>query len=245
MCGRYAYLLPPEAMQELFKLLKEVMLYPPRYNIAPTQPVMTIVEREGRRTAELFRWGFVPGWVKDPKDWPLLINARSETMSEKPAFRDALRNCRCVVPASGYYEWRKGPDGERRPFYITAADGETLAFAGLYATWAGPNGEEVDTVCIVTTDPNAEVSEVYDRMPAILRGAAIDDWLNTRDVDVAEALSLALPSPDGSMIYHPVPKTIGSATAEGPELIMPFEGEWEPTRPKKKAAGGSAQLDLF
>ena len=245
MCGRYAYLLPPEAMQELFKLLKEVMLYPPRYNIAPTQPIITIVEREGRRTAELFRWGFVPGWVKDPKDWPLLINARSETMSEKPAFRDALRNCRCVVPASGYYEWRKGPDGERRPFYISAKDGEVLAFAGLYATRDGPNGEEVDTVCIVTTEPNAEVSEVYERMPAILRGAAIDDWLNTRDVDVAEALSLALPSPDGSMTFHPVAKTIGAATAEGPELIMPFEGEWEPARPKKKAATGSRQLDLF
>lgn len=245
MCGRYAYLLPPEAMQELFKLLKEVMLYPPRYNIAPTQPVITIVEREGRRTAELFRWGFVPGWVKDPKEWPLLINARSETMSEKPAFRDALRNCRCVVPATGYYEWRKRPDGERRPFYISARDGETLAFAGLYATWAGPNGEEVDTVCIVTTEPNAEVSEVYERMPAILRGTAVDDWLNTRDVDVAEALSLAQPSPDGSMIFHPVAKTIGAATAEGPELIMPFEGEWEPARPKKKAAAGSRQLDLF
>ena len=175
-----------------------------------------------------------------------MINARSETVLDKPAFRDALRNTRCVVPATGYFEWKVGPDGERRPYFITSADGETLAFAGLYATWSGPNGEEVDTVCIVTTEPNAEISGVYDRMPAILRGAAIDDWLNTRDVDVGEALRLALPSPDGTMTFHPVGRAIGNANSEGPELIVPFEGEWESTRPKKKkAASGGAQLDLF
>jgi len=93
MCGRYSYLLPPEAMMQLFKLLNEIV-YPPRYNIAPTQPIVTVMEREGRRTAEFFRWGFVPAWVKDPRDWPLLINARAETMEDKPAFRDALRNSR-------------------------------------------------------------------------------------------------------------------------------------------------------
>jgi putative SOS response-associated peptidase YedK len=246
MCGRYAYLLPPEAMQELFKLLDDVAGYPPRYNIAPTQPITVIAEREGRRTAELFRWGFVPGWVKDPKEWPLLINARAESMAEKPAFRDAVRNCRCIVPATGYYEWMKGPAGERRPYYITSGETGTMALAGLYSTWAGPNGEEVDTVCIVTVPPNPEISAVYDRMPAILRGDAIDAWLNTRDVDVAEALSLAAPAPAGTMRLHPVGKAIGNATADGPDLIMPFEGEWEPAKPKKRAAGGSsAQLDLF
>src|SRR3569832_2945603 len=100
MCGRYAFLLPPEAMAQLFKVLNEVE-YPPRYNIAPTQPVITILEREGRRTAELFRWGFVPAWVKDPREFTLLINARSESMTEQPSFRDAIRNSRCVVPATG------------------------------------------------------------------------------------------------------------------------------------------------
>ena len=103
MCGRYAFLLPPEAMAELFKTLNEVM-YPPRYNITPTQPIIVIIEREGRRTAELFRWGFVPGWVKDPKDFPLLINARSESVLDKPSFRDAIRNSRCIIPASNYFE---------------------------------------------------------------------------------------------------------------------------------------------
>ncbi len=248
MCGRYAFMLPHEAWQGLFKILNE-FVYPPRYNISPTQPIVTILEREGRRSAELFRWGFVPGWVKDPREFPLLINARAETMAEKPAFRDAVRNCRCVVPASGYYEWMKAPGGQRRPYYITSAETETMAFAGLYSTWAGPNGEEVDTVCIVTVEPNLEISGVYDRMPAILRGeAAIEAWLNTREVDVKEAVGLAAPPPAGTMKYHPVGRGIGKATAEGPELIVPIDPDAEddapPAKPRKKAAN-SGQLDLF
>lgn len=249
MCGRYAFLLPPEAMVALFKVLNEVD-YPPRYNITPTQPIIAIVERQGRRTAELFRWGLVPGWVKDPREFSLLINARAETMADKPSFRDAVRNSRCVVPATGYYEWMKGTDGVRRPYYITSNETETMAFAGLYSTWAGPNGEEVDTVCIVTVDPNLEISGVYDRMPAILRGqAAIDGWLNTRDVDIRGAVGLAVSPPQGTMTYHPVGKAVGRADAEGPELIAPLTAEQaaeeaQSARPRKKAAGGS-QLDLF
>lgn len=245
MCGRYAYLLPPEAMRELFSLLNRMQDYPPRYNIAPTQPVVTILEREGRRTAELFRWGFVPGWAKDPRDWPLLINARAETMAEKPAFRDAIRNSRCVVPASGYYEWMKGEGDTRRPYYITAANEETLAFAGLYSTWTGPNGEEVDTVCIVTVPPNPEISAVYDRMPAILRGDAIDAWLNTRDVTGDLAASFIAPAEAGTMKYHPVGRAIGKATAEGPELIVHAAAEEEPAPKARRRASSSRQLDLF
>jgi putative SOS response-associated peptidase YedK len=246
MCGRYAFLLPPEAMTAMFKVLKQVADYPPRYNITPTQPIIVIAEREGRRTAELFRWGLVPGWVKDPKDFPLLINARAESMADKPSFRDALRNSRCIVPASGYYEWMTGADGKRRPYYITSAETETMAFAGLYSTWAGPNGEEVDTVCIVTVDPNLEISGVYDRMPAILRGeAAIDAWLNTRDVDVREAAALAVSPPPGTMKYHAVGKAIGKATSEGPELILPASADEDDEPPRKKKAAGATQLDLF
>jgi putative SOS response-associated peptidase YedK len=249
MCGRYAFLLPPEAMAALFKVLNEVD-YPPRYNITPTQPIIVVLERQGKRTAELFRWGFVPGWVKDPREFSLLINARAESMTEKPSFRDAVRNSRCVIPATGYYEWMTGADGVRRPYYIESTETETMAFAGLYSTWAGPNGEEVDTVCIVTVDPNLEISGVYDRMPAILRGQdAIDAWLNTREVDVREAVGLAVSPPAGTMKYHPVGKAVGRADAEGPELILPLTPEQAAeeaasSRPKKKAAG-SNQLDLF
>lgn len=241
MCGRYAFLLPPEAMAQLFKILNEVM-YPPRYNIAPTQPVTVVVEREGRRTAELFRWGFVPAWAKDPREMSLMINARAESMADKPAFRDAVRNSRCIVPASGYYEWKKLPDGSRRPYYITTEDNQTMAFAGLFSTWTGPNGEEVDTVCIVTVRPNAELSAIHDRMPALLAGDAVDAWLD-RSLSGPKALPLAATAPDGTMTFRPVGRGVNSAGNDGPELIAPFTGEWETVQPKKRAGG--AQMELF
>lgn len=252
MCGRYAYILPPDAMLALFKMLNE-LIYPPRYNIAPTQPIPVVWEQQGKRTGQLVRWGFVPAWVKDPREFPLLINARSESMAEKPAFRDSLRNHRCIIPASGYYEWMKRPDGTRQPYYITEADDRPMAFAGLYSTWVGPDGEEVDTAAIVTVAPNPEISQIYDRMPALLRSEeAVDQWLNTREVKAHEALHLAVPPLPGTMKYHPVGKAVGSANAEGPELIRPLtpeeaaalEVEARPAR-KKKAATGSGQLDLF
>lgn len=244
MCGRYAATLPAEMLVELFRLLNQID-FPPRYNIAPTQPIVAIWEQQGRRTAQLVRWGLVPGWVRDPRDFPLLINARAETMAAKPAFRDSLRNQRCVIPASGYYEWMKGPDGRRQPYYIAMVDGSPMAFAGLYTTWSGPEGEEVDTAAIVTVDASAEVAPIYDRMPAILRGEAIDAWLNTRDVDVREAVQLALPLPAGSISYHPVGRAVGAATAEGPELIAPIDPGLVEVAPRRKAAAGGGQLDLF
>ena len=122
MCGRYAATLPPEMMVELFKLLNRID-YPPRYNIAPTQPIAVIWEQEARRTVQLVRWGFVPGWVKDPREFPLLINARAEGLIEKPSFRDAIKRSRCVIPASGYFEWMKGEDGKKRPLREIEPDG--------------------------------------------------------------------------------------------------------------------------
>lgn len=245
MCGRYAATLPPEMMVELFGLLNSID-FPPRYNITPTQPIAVIWEQAGRRTIQLVRWGFVPTWVKDPREFTLLINARAESMAEKPSFRNAVRNSRCIVPASGYYEWMKGPDGKKQPYYITMADDSPMIFAGLYSQWAGPEGEEVDTACIVTVEPNLEISSVYDRMPAILQGEAIELWLNTRDIDAKAATQLALPLPEGSLKYHPVSKAIGSARAEGPELIRPIDPSVAEVQPKpKKVASGGGQMDLF
>lgn len=249
MCGRYAATLPPEMMVELFNLLNQID-FPPRYNITPTQPIAAIWEQAGRRTIQLVRWGFVPGWVKDPREFSLLINARAETMAEKPSFRDAVRHGRCIIPASGYYEWMKGKDGVRRPYYITMADGSPMVFAGLYSNWSGPQGEEVDTACIVTVEPNLEISSIYDRMPAMLQGENVDLWLNTRDIDVKAARQLALPLPAGSLKYHAVGKAVGRTDADGPDLIRPLSEEElaaeeaKPVRPKK-AAGGGGQLDLF
>ena len=245
MCGRYASTLPPEMMQELFKLLNQIDLVP-RYNIAPTQPVAAIWEQHGRREAHLARWGLVPGWVKDPRDFPLLINARVETMAVKPAFRDALKHGRCIIPASGYYEWHTNPDKTKQPYYITLADDRPMALAGLYASWMGPNGEEIDSVATITVPTNGQLSHIHDRMPAIIAPEAIDDWLNVRDVRASEAYQLALPLPDGVLKFHPVSTRVNSARDDDPGLIEPSTLEPpKPPAPKKRAAGGGAQMDLF
>jgi putative SOS response-associated peptidase YedK len=242
MCGRYASTLPPEMMVELFNLLKQVELVP-RYNIAPTQPIVAIWEQEGRREARFARWGLVPGWVKDPREFPLLINARVETMAEKPAFRDALKHGRCIIPASGYYEWHTNPDKTKQPYYITMADDRPMALAGLYASWMGPNGEEVDSVATITVPANPQLSEIHDRMPAILDGEAIDNWLNVRDVRAYTAAQLALPLEDGVLKFHPVSTRVNSARDDDAGLIEPVPVQKPQPRPKKVAGGG--QLDLF
>ncbi|WP_108462058.1 SOS response-associated peptidase [Devosia naphthalenivorans] len=245
MCGRYASTLPPEMMEELFKLLNQIEMVP-RYNIAPTQPIAAVWEQHGRREAHFARWGLVPGWVKDPREFPLLINARVETMAEKPAFRDALKHGRCIIPASGYYEWHTNPDKSKQPYYITLSDDRPMALAGLYASWMGPNGEEIDSVATITVPANRQLGEIHDRMPAILDEAAIDDWLNVLDVHAAEARQLALPLPDGTLKFHPVSTRVNSARDDDPGLIEPVT-VMPPELPvrKKRVAGGGAQMDLF
>lgn len=241
MCGRYASTLPPEQMAELFKLLNNVESVP-RYNIAPTQPVIAIWEESGRREGHFARWGLVPRWVRDPREFPLLINARVETMAEKPAFRDALKHGRCIIPASGYYEWHTNPDKSKQPYYITLADDRPMALAGLYATWVGPEGEEIDSVATITVPANGQLSMVHDRMPAILEGDAIEQWLDVRGVTAKAAHQLALPLEDGVVKFHPVSTRVNSARDDDPGLIAEVTVE-RPAPVRKKAAGG--QLDLF
>ena len=243
MCGRYASTLPPEMMQELFATLNRLELIP-RYNVAPTQPVAAIWEESNRREAHFARWGLVPRWVKDPREFPLLINARVETMAEKPAFRDALKHGRCIIPASGYYEWRTNPDKSKQPFYITLADGQPMALAGLYAVWSGPEGEEVDTVATITVPANPQLAVIHDRMPAILRGDAIDQWLDVRGTAAKDAYQLALPLEDGALKFHPVSTRVNSARMDDPGLIEPVN-DVRPEPVVKKRAGGGSQLDLF
>lgn len=250
MCGRYAVTLPPEMMVELFNLLNQID-YPPRYNIKPTEPIAVIREEHGRRTIQLARWGLVPRWVRDPRQFSLLINARIEGIEEKPAFSEAIRRHRCIVPASGYYEWHTGPGGWKRPYYVTLADGRPMAFAGLFTTWEGPNGEEVDTAAIITVPAGPDLARIHPRTPAILQGEAVDRWLDTDQVSGQKAVQLVLPLPPGAVRFHPVGKAIGASTADGPDLIRPLtaeeavaEAEAAPVRRKKTVAGGD-QLDLF
>lgn len=244
MCGRYAVTLPPEAMADLFRTLN-TLDFPPRYNIAPTQPVAAIMEEHGRRVGKLVRWGLVPQWVKDPREFPLIINARVETIGAKPAFRTALKYHRCILPASGYYEWRTGPDKSRQPYYITLADGAPMALAGLYATWVGPEGEEVDSAATVTVPANPELAHIHDRMPAILRGEAIDRWLDTGTVGVLEAEALLAPLPEGAVSFHPVDRAVGSNRNEGPQLIAKVALAAQPLTRRQVSASGQSQLDLF
>lgn len=242
MCGRYAATLPPEMMVELFKLIKSIDILP-RFNIAPTQPIVAIWEEAARREAHFARWGLVPRWVKDPREFPLLVNARAESMADKPAFRDPLKHGRCIVPASGYYEWHTGPDKKKQPYYITRADGQPMALAGLYATWSGPEGEEIDSVATITVAANAQLSEIHDRMPMILLDKAEQDaWLDVRNVRAQQAAQMALPLADGVLKFHPVSTRVNSARDDDPGLIEPVTLE-KPEAIIKKAAGG--QMDLF
>jgi putative SOS response-associated peptidase YedK len=229
-------------MVELFKLLKSIDLVP-RYNIAPTQPIAAVWEAHGRREGHFARWGLVPGWVKDPREFPLLVNARVETMAEKPAFRDALKHGRCIIPASGYYEWHTNPDKSKQPYYITMQDGQPMALAGVYSSWMGPNGEEIDSVATITVPANPQLSAIHHRMPAILRGDEIDAWLNVREVRAAEAAQLALPLEDGALKFHPVSTRVNSARDDDARLIEPVTVTRPEPRMKKVAGGG--QLDLF
>jgi putative SOS response-associated peptidase YedK len=170
MCGRYAVTLPPEAMREAFAY-REQPNFPPRYNIAPTQPVPVVRLDEGRRQFILMRWGFIPGWVKDPKTFPLVINVRSESAREKPSFRAALTRRRCLMPADGFYEWHRLGEGrqqENRPYLFRKPDRSLFAFAALWETWHSQDGSEIDTVAIVTGPANGQMAAIHHRSPVIV-----------------------------------------------------------------------------
>src|ERR1700761_2050339 len=156
MCGRFVITSPPAAVRQVFGY-SEQPNFPPQHNIAPTQPVPVVILENGIRHFHLMRWGLIPAWVKDPRKFALLINARAETVLEKPAFKTAIRRRRCLIPADGYYEWQVF-EGRKRPHFIHRRDGKPMAFAALAETWIGPNGEELDTVAIVTASASADLA---------------------------------------------------------------------------------------
>jgi putative SOS response-associated peptidase YedK len=152
MCGRYAIISAPEALRRLFGY-QEMPNFPARYNVAPTQPIPIVRRQDGKRCFALVRWGLLPAWVKDPRTFSLLINARCEAATDKPAFRAAMRRRRCLIPADGFYAW-KATGKTKSPYYIRLKSGEPMAFAGLWETWTGPNGEEMESAAIITTAAN-------------------------------------------------------------------------------------------
>lgn len=223
MCGRYVLYGPDASIIEGFSLA-ELPPFVPRYNIAPSTPVLVIRtdRRSRRRVAEQMRWGLVPHWAKDPSIGARLINARAETIATKPAFRDAFRRSRCVIPANGFYEWKKieSPRRRRQPYYVHRADGALIAMAGLYDRHDTPEGP-VATCSIVTTDANAVTAPAHDRMPVLLDRSGVDRWLDP-DADVESLQPLLEPCPEHWLALRAVAPTVSDPRHEGAELIEPY-----------------------
>jgi putative SOS response-associated peptidase YedK len=194
---------------------------PLRYNIAPTQrvPVVT-VDESGRRVLRLMRWGLVPHWAKDLSIGTKLINARAETLAEKPAFRDAVRHRRCLIPADGFYEW-KGAPGAKRPHLVKPRAGGPMALAGIFENWLGADGSEIETVAILTVAANAAMSALHYRMPAIIAPEHFDAWLECRSGTAAEIAELLVPAPEGYLDIIEVSRALNNPRNEGPEVQEP------------------------
>lgn len=220
MCGRFALTLPNDAMAQLFAAQPANDLPPvPRYNICPTQPVAVIIARAGARHIGPMRWGLIPSWYKHAGDGPLLFNARSETLAEKPAFADAARKRRCLIPASSFYEWQKASDGTRLPFAIAPADGGVMAFAGVWQVWERDGLRHV-TCAIVTCAANAQLRPLHERMPVILPAKDWPLWLGEAGHGAAKLMQ---PAPEGALKLWRVGAAVNSNRAEGPELLEPVQ----------------------
>ncbi len=232
MSGRYAITLPPEALRSYFAY-RESPNFPPRYNIAPTQPIPLVIAEPrssgGVRHFLLARWGFLPGFVKDPRTFPLIINARAETLAAKPSFRAALMRRRCLAIADGFYEWRRetGPGARRgpgkRPYLVRRVGREPMGFAGLYETWSDPAGGEIDTACIVTTPANRSMAALSDRMPAILDPRDFAAWLDVDGVDAARASGLLRPAPETALELIEIGLAVNHVANDDESLQTPVE----------------------
>jgi putative SOS response-associated peptidase YedK len=247
MCGRYASTRKRIELLEEFTVQRDMVAEPlkPDYNVAPTKPVYAILERVERasddqpngrgagasgpaeRELRVVRWGLVPFWAKDVKIGSRMINARAETVAEKPAFRRAFAKRRCLLPADGYYEWQIVPGAAKQPMYISRADGRSLAFAGLYELWRDPSVDRNDedawlwTATIITTSAPDELGMIHDRMPMIIDPASWADWLDPANSDVSDVRALLSPAAVSGLMTYPVGTEVNSVRNNGPRLIEP------------------------
>jgi putative SOS response-associated peptidase YedK len=251
MCGRFVITSSPEALRRLFGYADQPNM-PARYNIAPTQPVPVVFAERGARRFMLMRWGFLPSWVKDPRKFGLVINARAESVIEKPAFKNAIRRRRCLIPADGYYEWHDF-GGRKRPLFVYPANGGPIAFAALWETWTGPNGEEVDTVAIVTTAASRDLAAFHPRMPVTIAPDAFKFWLDCDNVEAIAATSMLIAPPVGTFAWHEVSTAVNRVANDDSRLIEPVsaedaakaDAEAAKPRAKPRKAGSSDQGSLF
>ena len=219
MCGRYTLATPAGKLAEQFGFEDSSVELSESYNVAPTQGVATVLEEDGRRRLEVFRWGLIPPWADDPQIGSRMINARSETAPEKPSFRRAFRERRCLIPADGFYEWQR-TNGAKQPFYIHMHDGHPFAFAGLWESWSKGGEGEVRTCAILTTEANAVVGDVHERMPVIVAPDAYDVWLDPAS-ERDELVDLLAPYPDEEMEAYPVSRFVNSPSNNDPRCIEP------------------------
>lgn len=222
MCGRFAITLPDDAMARAFAATPANDLPPgPRYNVCPTTPVACIISRDNARHLGPMRWGFLPHWYKTESGGPMLINARAETLAQKPAFADAARLRRCLIPASGFFEWTKDEAGNRLPWYIHPAEGEMLAFGGIWQTWENEGHRHV-TCAIVTCAANTRMAQIHHRMPVIV---APEDWALWLGEAGHGAARLMQPLADNALQFHRVDTRVNASRADCPELLFPLSSE--------------------
>ncbi len=225
MCGRFTLRTPMNRLVERFLFEFQDNPIPPRFNIAPSQLIATLrtPELEPGRQFSLTRWGLIPTWAKDPSIGHKLINARSETISEKPSFRSAFQHRRCLILSDGYYEWRKGPSSkQKQPYYIRMHDERPFAFAGLWETWRNPDGSSMETCTIITTAANDLTQPIHPRMPAILDPVDYKRWLGPTG-DKAGLLACLRPFPSGQMTRFPVSTLVNSPKNQSPDCIVPLD----------------------
>lgn len=257
MCGRFALTATPD-QTAAFAGLAELDDFPARYNIAPTQPILTVTAGEPRapgsnlpdRRALLVRWGLIPAWVKDPRDFPLLINARSESASAKASFKVAMRHRRVLIPASGFYEWRRSGSNLLQAYWVRPRRGGLVAFAGLMETWSEPGGSEIDTGAILTTTANADVAHVHDRMPVVIEPDDFSAWLDCRGREPRDVACLLHPAQEGLFEAVPVSDRVNKVANVGPDVQEPIDPAAQPATSRASAAKANrnvsdGQMSLF
>lgn len=222
MCGRFTLGTPAQTLQQIFEL-PEVPQLPPRYNIAPSEAVATvrIPEQNAERELALLRWGLIPPWAKEPEIGNRMINARSETVANSPAYRQAFRRRRCLIPADGFYEWQR-VDRRKQPFYLRMRDGSPFAFAGLWEQWRAHDGPPVETCTILTTEPSELLRPIHDRMPVILDPADWELWLDPAVREPDRLLPLLRPYTADKMEAYPVGQLVNNPANDLPDCIAPL-----------------------
>ncbi len=222
MCGRFTLTANPDALQAAFPQYSVPQQMGPHFNIAPTQPV-AVVPNSGENRVDFFVWGLIPFWAKDPSIGSRMINARAETLGEKPSFKTPYRRRRCLVLADGFFEWVLVPgEKAKQPHYITLTDHQPFAFAGLWENWHSPDGSEVKSATIITTEPNSLMANLHNRMPVILDPKDYDRWLDPAERIPDELDDLLVPFAAEKMTHFPVSRKVNSPVNDLPEVILPL-----------------------